>query len=816
MKRESLHVIASLLSMLAMLLVLCAVTGQCQTTQITASHIQLFGGQPVTGTFCVTPTDQSGNAINLVTPSGQQFAPQSSLCFPIVNGVLNSAAIVPDTALTQPANPCYKLTVYNTLNTQIANYPCIQPTSSTPGSPGSSWSFDAYVPTSLPSTTALTLPQFKTNNVLNPSQGALSINGPGVSYGAGGNVNISSSVSSVILYPAQCAASGAPSWCSGSTPDAYVRAACSALPSTGGALNFAGLTGNWAATIRGCTSPTKQVIIFSDPTSLISITETDGDIAIPLDEGSMFIGPGAAQCVYSTGGIHLTATANITAIVGPAHIDGSQEAFVAAGLCLFGFPGMTVSQGLVYTDHNYAGTTIENNTVGVCGTACIKVHDGSAQQITNNWLNVADSSSGFTGSGLIIQGSGGGTGCNVGPLYVSGGQIEHALGGGPEILIEGDGAGAQACGVNVMNVGVERNNAGTPSSVGIQVTDCLGCTVNNVWSSGPSSGATDLVNVSQTASGRTQNVTLSNISDTGTYPNTVHDTIASVALAESSQPQVTVYYAAPGYLPASSGTVTGVTATAPIQSSGGTAPVISIAALTQTQAEALFASLTGCASSSYLLAPAGGTCVAPATGSVTTVSVTSAAGVSGSVATSTTTPAITITLGAIAPTSVNALTLLANSTGWQISGGTTSKTFTLQNSLSFAGTDATTMTFPSASGTVLTASSTATVTNKSIQYDQLTAGTGTKPTTTGSSCGTTGTITGGMFHGKVATATVTSCTLQLNFSYTAPDGYNCRFWDATTAADYFQSSVVNTTSSCTSGAMTIVAGDSIGYQADPI
>lgn len=42
----------------------------------------------------------------------------------------------------------------------------------------------------------------------------------------------------------------------------------------------------------------------------------------------------------------------------------------------------------------------------------------------------------------------------------------------------------------------------------------------------------------------------------------------------------------------------------------------------------------------------------PATGSVTSVSVTTANGVSGSVATATTTPAITLTLGAITPTSI--------------------------------------------------------------------------------------------------------------------------------------------------------------------
>lgn len=50
------------------------------------------------------------------------------------------------------------------------------------------------------------------------------------------------------------------------------------------------------------------------------------------------------------------------------------------------------------------------------------------------------------------------------------------------------------------------------------------------------------------------------------------------------------------------------------------------------------------------------------TGTVTSVSVTTANGVSGSVATATTTPAISLTLGAITPTTVNGVTLSGSST----------------------------------------------------------------------------------------------------------------------------------------------------------
>lgn len=72
------------------------------------------------------------------------------------------------------------------------------------------------------------------------------------------------------------------------------------------------------------------------------------------------------------------------------------------------------------------------------------------------------------------------------------------------------------------------------------------------------------------------------------------------------------------------------------------------------------------------------------TGSVTSVSVTSANGVSGSVATATTTPAITLTLGAITPTTVNGNTI---TTGSGILTLGASKTLTVSNSLTMTGTD---------------------------------------------------------------------------------------------------------------------------------
>ncbi len=78
------------------------------------------------------------------------------------------------------------------------------------------------------------------------------------------------------------------------------------------------------------------------------------------------------------------------------------------------------------------------------------------------------------------------------------------------------------------------------------------------------------------------------------------------------------------------------------------------------------------------------------TGSVTDVSVVTANGVSGSVATSTTTPAITLTLGAITPTTVNGLTITSTTGTLTLTNG---KTLSVANTLSFSGTDSSSVLF---------------------------------------------------------------------------------------------------------------------------
>lgn len=77
-------------------------------------------------------------------------------------------------------------------------------------------------------------------------------------------------------------------------------------------------------------------------------------------------------------------------------------------------------------------------------------------------------------------------------------------------------------------------------------------------------------------------------------------------------------------------------------------------------------------------------------GTVTSVSVVTANGISASITAATTTPAITFTLGAITPTSVNGLTVTTTTGTLTV---TNAKTLSVSNTLTFTGTDSSSIAF---------------------------------------------------------------------------------------------------------------------------
>lgn len=348
------------------------------------------------------------------------------------------------------------------------------------------------------------------------------------------------------MFPAQCGGTTPPSWCSGTTPDAWIRAACSQLPSTGGVINQRGLTGNLAHSITGCMTATKQVIFLTDPTSVLTVTETDGGTVYPLDEYSMLLGPGGGQCL-PTAGFLLASSANITAVVGPARTDGTQESFTASGLCMLGKTGATVTKGLIYANQVFTNTTINDNNLFACNNACVWLQDvGGEILVQGNWLNVGAGVSTINGSDLVITGTVGGSSA----VDVSGNTLEHANGGAsfPEIKITGNGSGGGSSGIHIHHDYIERlpTSPYTPDVTAISITDCQGCSVDHVQGQG-TGGGTNFISVSQTAPGRTQNVEIDNVLATA-WTNLVNDSVTGLTLtAAQSFDQLAHYVIAAGF-----------------------------------------------------------------------------------------------------------------------------------------------------------------------------------------------------------------------------------------------------------------------------
>ena len=219
------------------------------------------------------------------------------------------------------------------------------------------------------------------------------------------------------------------------------------------------------------------------------------------------------------------------------------------------------------------------------------------------------------------------------------------------------------------------------------------------------SGSASSATTATTATNATNVAVTDNTSSIATwYPTLVSTTTGNLPATTSSTklsfvPSTGVLSANGVALTGNLGTVTSVTGTAPVVSSGGNTPIISMAAATTS----VSGYLTSTDWNTFNNKQPAGTYVTNLTGPITSIgnatSIASQTGTGTKFVVDNTPTLITPILGVATATSINkvAITAPATSSTLTIADG---KTFTANNTLTLIGTDSTTMTFPSTSATI--------------------------------------------------------------------------------------------------------------------
>jgi hypothetical protein len=255
MKR--IHIFALTSVFLYVLCALCVELSHAQNfTTVTANNIQdAFGNKLASGQVCFQATTNGGVPIAFHAGGGGQVINKQK-CAAVTNGSFSVS--VPNTALTNPVNVCYHVTVKDLSTNQIvlgnapsgqpSGYDCVQPS-------GASFSFDSYVPGLAPlvvSNPQITIPA-----------DVVTLNDPQTITGAKTFTGLTVSKLNKI-----CVVDG--------TTNATIAACYSALPASGGKIYLP--AGSYTVSLGSLTfsTPTK-IECESMKTTVITFTGASGD-----------------------------------------------------------------------------------------------------------------------------------------------------------------------------------------------------------------------------------------------------------------------------------------------------------------------------------------------------------------------------------------------------------------------------------------------------------------------------------------------------------------------------------------------------------
>jgi len=155
----------------------CAALPACaQTVTFKASY--LYDGQnPAYGTLTLTPVTTTGQPASYHRPGGGQ-ASITPLSISVQNGAFTLAG-VPDTALTTPANVCFKAILSTQNGSQVLGpgYACLQPTANNSWCTGGVCNLDNYLPGIPPLATIGGAVSIYVNGTLTSQQTQIFMNG---------------------------------------------------------------------------------------------------------------------------------------------------------------------------------------------------------------------------------------------------------------------------------------------------------------------------------------------------------------------------------------------------------------------------------------------------------------------------------------------------------------------------------------------------------------------------------------------------------------------------------------------------------------
>jgi len=282
------------------------------------------------------------------------------------------------------------------------------------------------------------------------------------------------------------------------------------------------------------------------PGAKIDVTATGENCEIPIGNGSGVeeLGGPISTNGGSTEGFYIGAAASLTDLFCNADTTGAQELLHINGTHVVGASGETITGAIYELQGLFVNTVLRDNYTQNISTASgtvrvLRVSPGTSRLKLASDLTFDNDNFDCTGSaGCIATDIEGVTGSTVSGLAFVGGAIQHGGSGEPTLIINGNGTANGIYAISFYRVHLEARAGGDPCA--FQITDASHITFDNPE---PTGSATNAFCISQSRSGLTHAIGLTNVRAGGGYTDIINNLIDSYT--NSSRTIPSYYYAWP-------------------------------------------------------------------------------------------------------------------------------------------------------------------------------------------------------------------------------------------------------------------------------